>query len=92
MSLASRQLTRETDGQHWSPLLRPGRRGRPDESRQQLHQRTVIAALAAGEAWSLIGTYRYVKDDDENLNGANDDATNNVVYLGVRYQGQGWRR
>ncbi len=42
--------------------------------------------------WSLFGAYRYVNDDDENLNGTNDDATNHYFYLGVRYRGQGWRR
>lgn len=42
--------------------------------------------------WSLFGAYRYVNDDDENLNGTSEDATNHYVFVGVQWQGLGWRR
>ncbi len=42
--------------------------------------------------WSLFGAYRFVNDDDENLNGTSEDATNHYVFVGVRWQGLGWRR
>jgi len=47
------------------------------------------------EYWSIRGAYRYVNDkDDTSFTGGNinEDATNNYFYVGVRYQGQGWRR
>lgn len=42
--------------------------------------------------WSVFGAYRFVNDDDENLNGTNEDATNHYFFVGARYKGRGWRR
>jgi hypothetical protein len=44
------------------------------------------------ERWSLDSSYRFVNNDQDQINDTNRDVTNNYFYLGVRYNGKAWRR